>query len=548
MGWESGDGKYFATAALCANLKLKAIRNESLLNKMIDDQIEIRHAFLQELRAYSLPDLISVLWDISHLQSDMRGKDTNHQTLLIKDYPIEVEKAREIGDPLYVPRWKLEHILNSRFAIAGKSLFTPSRHDPTAWSNFARLHNSASKYSDIKSAPSLNEKNIFGFLAGIGHQQLPFQSRAPLSPVYRAYKLCSGSITRSFFENLYDVELERFFESNLISYLACNISKYVHLDHLDDLASQMDFTPPSEVISRASISLLAASLRAKQLRRVDPLGEMQPSILRESPFIIEGKTIILPIPDLLPIALGENILLGYPKIPHEVFNCIANSFEQYVLDLLKEAFQEIEFKVEERYGTRQNSKNTPDLRLYSNGKLSCIIECKSQRIPFVKKFNRLNDEDFDPKISEVAKGVFQVWRYTRDIHQDTSLESDISHELTGFVATLENWHSLEAKLRSTVFEIANQRADREGIEARFRIPVALICAWELENDLWSMNYETFSRLPILNSEKGVQEWMPTAVWRRHESYEENYGENPLFQKLSKNLPRWDRMSEIRKRL
>lgn len=509
------------------------------INRNIKEK-ELRFRFW--LSRYSILDLFKVVWDASFLQSQFT-QDLAAQSIRLKNHPKGFSDAKSIHEKLHLHPWKLEHILNAKLATEGPSIFRPSLIDPFDWNNFRELYNAAYEYTNAYDELRLGNQ-ILGKMVALGHQQFPFQNSYSFRSIYRAHKLTSGQKTRNFFENTFSTTLEHIFESLLFGYNVGAISGALHKSEVDDFAHRMGLNNAFDILQIYCHSIQAAAFKSRIIRNKNLLGEMQPSVLRESPFVgINDNLIILPLPCLVPISLGDSFHIGFNSLPDDVFNDIGKSFESYIKELLSDAFPNVIVTQDQNYGTRKRPKLTPDLRIYIDGVLSSIIECKSHRISFGKKFNRKSADDFDPRIFKVAEGCVQIWRYVLHLRTENNLNEEIDNDLTGYVAMLESWHSLEGNFRKTVLGHAHKTADLEGIPIDDRIDIAFVSVAELEEEIWSMNLKNFIELPKINSRKKYEDWMPSSILRSKDVVREKHRGDPVIAKLNKALPKWGAMDK-----
>ena len=323
-----------------------------------------------------------------------------------------------------------------------------------------------------------------------------------------------------------------------MAYIAGNLSFKVSYELLDKTLAALGISFASRILKTHSISLNSAARRARELRKNDWLGEYEPSVLRETPFLesdIDHYTI--PIPAIFPIVLADNFLLGYEGLTREHFVEVGKQFEDYCALILETAFEGLLAKSEQEYGPRRNRRKTPDVRVYLNNNLRCIIECKSQRISYDKKFRRQNDQDFDDRIHHISKGVFQIWRYVDDLiagkHSDAPYTLS---ELTGYTVTLENWNSFEGCLRKIVLAEANIEADKASLSSRCRIPVSIVSISDLEHNLWSMSPENFIELPRLFENNDINYWEPSRPLGSSKVVRLKYRGDGMINHLKRALP------------
>jgi len=165
-------------------------------------------------------------------------------------------------------------------------------------------------------------------------------------------------------------------------------------------------------------------------------------------------------------------------------NAIAARFEAYARELLSIEITEAQVEGEISYGTPQHPRKSPDALVFQEGVLRVCIECKSTKLSFNAQFvdNPFADSRAGSAYDEIAKGVYQIWRFQDDLRRGiVDHPINVAQEgIVGVVLTLDDWLEATNDMRQTVFERAGRLADASGIPRERRAPVSICTIRDLE--------------------------------------------------------------------
>ena len=120
------------------------------------------------------------------------------------------------------------------------------------------------------------------------------------------------------------------------------------------------------------------------------------------------------------------------------------------------------FKYEIKKGYNQE---TPDI-LIARKASDLICECKSTRMTYDAKFGTYPLEQARREYSEIAKAVFQIWKFAYHIRVGLCDGVTVGDRCIGIVLTLDAWLTADVVIRPRIFELAREIAIDKGIAIR----------------------------------------------------------------------------------
>jgi hypothetical protein len=189
---------------------------------------------------------------------------------------------------------------------------------------------------------------------------------------------------------------------------------------------------------------------------------------------------------------------------------------------------------EQRYGPKRHSFDTPDILASHGGEVRLVVECKAKRMPVEARFSGDPVGNAATAYAEIAKGVYQVWRFFSHARRGV-VARPVAPDCLGIVLTADPWLIMGQKLHPEVMAMANRMADEKdpAIEAvdRRRIPVVLIDDLEYLLQHTTVD-EFFARVSALS--QGPTGWEWSLVHGLENKVERAY---PFTGELPEMLPR-----------
>ncbi|MER9210381.1 MULTISPECIES: hypothetical protein [unclassified Mesorhizobium] len=245
----------------------------------------------------------------------------------------------------------------------------------------------------------------------------------------------------------------------------------------------------AKVLSVVSLPIPAARKTAVTLRNemiVATGGNLltghRPSILRQHPVIQKANgAYIAPIPELLIQRATSG--LYYDFIGTDallVRQQAAKRFELYVQDLIPAYLKRFQCLDERWIGTKKAKFLSPDVMIMDGDTITGVIECKATKNTFSAQFASDLSVGAKRGINELAKGVFQVWRFHAAARRGAYTEHPVSITAHGMVVTMDDWLRLDTHVRADVVKEAHRIADGyPEIDPDDRRPVVFTSAHQL---------------------------------------------------------------------
>ncbi|HET6970475.1 MAG TPA: hypothetical protein VFH92_05065, partial [Phenylobacterium sp.] len=266
--------------------------------------------------------------------------------------------------------------------------------------------------ADFEVGLTLKHMDVFREMTRIGHRQFEWQRGFLNGPqVYRWHFLYGGPEARALFEARHGLSIPDFAKFAFV----------LHALFLKHAAGPPGDLPQlaelPEATVRAALAMVCAPIEraradARDLRKSRTDINYQPSQLRKTPVISfgAGARIRAPLPDLLIVRATEGVYYDLVGASGEVRNEIADRFEDYTRDFLNAALPDRRAVACPKYRWKGQPVAGPDVLLYDGARLAAVIECKARKMSLRGRYAESSPTAEDG-VEELAKGVFQLWKY-----------------------------------------------------------------------------------------------------------------------------------------
>ncbi|MBZ9844054.1 hypothetical protein [Mesorhizobium sp. CA5] len=249
----------------------------------------------------------------------------------------------------------------------------------------------------------------------------------------------------------------------------------------------------AKVLGAVSLPIPAARKIALALRnemiaatKGNLLTAHRPSILRQHPVIQKADgAYIAPIPELLIQRATSGLYYDFiGEDAQGIRQQAARRFELYVQELIPAYLPGLQCLDEREIGTKKRKFLSPDVLVLNDETITVVIECKATKNTFSAQFAADLAVGAIRGINELAKGVFQVWRFYAAVRQGIYTEYAVADTLHGMVVTMDDWLRLDTYVRAEVMKEAHRVADKyPEIEPADRRPVVFTSAHQLAETL-----------------------------------------------------------------
>jgi hypothetical protein len=440
----------------------------------------------RDLRQQKLAKLLghandeSMLWLVATVVALLDGRSVALGRL--PDFPKEALGA-EIGSPHYIAPWTLETFVNELLsAPKHKLLGTPNyrvlRHD-----RFQTLRNLTSLIIALENAEDglfLEKNDIFTEMHRLGQRQFPWQRGMGNGPaLYRSLLLYGTGSAADHFAAEAGITVGDFVKVG--AWLSGVLGRSDQVDRFTDL-STAGITPDQRAaaLARFAIGHAEARLRARKMRSGNLHTAYKPSILRDFPVIAfgeRGERLRAPIPSLIMQRFTTGLYLDVVGGGPAVWTEIGERFERYCVDYLSAMLAPYSVAGERSYGPKKARFRTPDVLVSDSGGVVLVAECKAKRMTFGARFAEDPVADAATGYGEIAKGVFQIWRFLSHARQGLDGAPPVHPDCIGILLTVDPWLTMARNQEEQVIAAAHALADAAGgIEQQDRrhVPVCVI--------------------------------------------------------------------------
>lgn len=430
---------------------------------------------------------LKLIWVVDAYQSDRRAEIPRGF-----DIPLEARNA-DLESPYAIYKWELETLANLLLStpkdIERAGLVRKLRTD--RFQSISAVTNILRSLENAEAANELDETNILNEMHRIGHRQFPWQrgffNRIAL---YRYSYIYNNKACGDYFESQFGISMNKFILCGFACYgfFSGKMQMRGHPEVPAIGISSQDFERyfrlSAQTISDARRSVDVLWRDARKIHGGKFATAYMPSVLRERPIILDPDrgTYMAPLPELVALRMTAGVYYDIANGPSDLRNEVSSRFEMYCRMLLGKMLAGISVDGQYKYSIGKRVLDSPDIFVRDAGRLRLVIECKATKMTFAAQFGEDPYEEARHKYEEIAKGVFQIWRYMSHLRLGyTEAEVDKA-KVRGFVLTLDKWLAMSIDLQSSVLERANEMAagDRN-IEEVDRIGVLFGSVDDLEN-------------------------------------------------------------------
>ncbi len=471
------------------------------------------------------------------------------------ELPKEAVDA-EIGNRFWVPPWTLETLVNEYLKQHhGKSAPAAKRSiQPIPWGYLAALVNAINNLEESETIVFGKESDIFKELVRIKYRQFHWQSGIAVYPaLYRSFYLMNNTYIHASFEAKTGTTFDNFTKCAMGMWVEAQGNPSAFLTNSYD-AVGLDLESKKLALSPQAISWADATLLASKTREEIGNTAYGPSVLRKHPTILlpggaHGPTrACFPLHDLIINRTTTDVFYDAVVEDDRCRTIYADRFEQYCYNLLSSSFPGEKWSREISYGPKSKPQASPDIFTTRNDIVSLIVECKARRVPFKFKTDMAELENLEGSLKELAKGLFQVWRFSHDIRCGFVPDKTISEDAFGLVVTYEDWATILPdfwpEIERQVAELSAQK-DIE-LTPHDRVPTCFVSIETLDQISMSADLESIKGT-VHRYRSNYLGWELFTAWQ-HENPEADGARPYIFKdELSGVLPwlgaLWDETTE-----
>ena len=483
-----------------------------------------------------------LIWAIDALQT---GREAEAAKIIT--FPDEAATS-DMASPFAMHKWVLETLIGQLLVIS-KARIREGYNKRTNCGQFntgAVASNHLREIENSEASIYLRYLNIFIEMHRIAQRQFPWQhGYSGVSRFYRYALIYGQGKCDEYFKRTHDLSINEFSLVGFALYAAfqkhhCLTSTY----SLKELG--VDSPVFDAALSLLSKPILQARKEADGL--VNEAGRglptaFQPSFLRRFPIISFGKDcerLRAALPELIPLRITSG--LYYDLLPggQGLLNDANDRFETYARDYIAAMMPRFSVCRSHQYGPKGREKSSPDVIVKDNDKISIVIECKATRLTFPAQYTE------DPAITakraydQIAKGVFQLWKYFSHVRRSIDADARISPNVSGIVLTLDMWLAMAANLQKDVIKTAHELADKDpDIITDDRREIVFCSIDDLEYVLSYSNEDEFLASLAAAIEDRFIGWVLPDIYRK--VAQQGATPKPFPFSLGEVLPWWQRL-------
>lgn len=397
---------------------------------------------------------------------------------LVTDYPPGAVGAA-LGSNYHLAPWTLEVLVN-------ELLYTPKdRHfgqgrtrtvDHTKFQSLRAFANLIIQLENVEDGIFLENHDVFYEMARIAQRQFPWQRGTLNAPLlYRSLLLYGSDGAAEFFQAKYGIGVSDFILVGM--WFGAALSKSGWADRFMSMAEVSIASGTRDAaLGILSIEHQAARKYARKIRSNNLHTAYKRSILRDYPIIgfgPRGERLRAPIPELIMQRCTSGLYLDVVGGGAAVWTEIGKRFEQYCHDYLTAMMAGFEVEGEQVYGPKKARYRTPDVLVSKGGALTLVAECKAKRMTFEARFadDPVSEATFG--FDELAKGVFQLWRFFAHARRGLYGAIPVQPDCQGAIITADSWLTMARNQVKQVYDAAHLLADKEGdVLTEDRRPIA----------------------------------------------------------------------------
>ncbi len=464
-----------------------------------------RDKLAKMLSRTTLLDVVGMTWSAWAIQNG----HADHARRYMDFGPQATDGAA--GAPFVLYPWQLETLVNEALA---------SRHRPDArgrtlvteqFSTILHLVKIVQRIEAADDRTFLQSHDVMYELHRLSQRQFEWQRGfANMPRFYRALDMFGHDAAGEHFENRLGCTVPAFIEAGFFVFAGSSSSPTrVWKDHQPPegvLRSSV-----AKVLERISLPSNEAAREAMSLR--SHLGHIgyKPSVLRRHPILRfgeNGENAMAPVPPLVLQRITSGLYFDIVDGGGAVWADVGRRFESYCRRYLDAMLEGHAVTGDRRYGPKGFGFDTPDVLVSDARGVRLVVECKAKRMPVDARFSGDPVGDAAIGYAEIAKGVFQIWRFFSHARRGLFPET-VASDCLGMVVTADPWLVMGQKLHPEVMAIAHRLADEKdpAIETcdRRRVPIVLIDDVEYLLQHSSAD-ELFARLTALTKDPTGWEW------------------------------------------
>jgi hypothetical protein len=496
---------------------------------------------------------LQMIWAVDALQS---GREDAAKPYFSTYPPEAAAKSSLPPSPFSIHRWELETLIAQLFLVP-KDLPREQGNlvlDCSKFESIVQTINRLRALENVEAARYLSgDFTIWGEMHRIAQRQFHWQRGYFNTPqIYRYAYLYAQGKCADYFKQTYGFEITDLVFTGFGLFAAYHKSPWVpRQTSVPEIGLTHDIVQrafPMMSCSRDEARTETAALVAQaQAEHGSPIPTaLLPSILRKTPliYIDDPDRLISPIPETVLLRVTAGLYHDLFPGGQDVINDANARFEQYCIDLIDAMMKRFEVGAAYRYGPKGAQFDSPDVLIKDQGKLVIVAECKATKLTYLAQFAEDPFEAARKQYTQIAKGVFQLWRFFSHVRRSL-VEEDFAADYHAVVVTLDPFMQISRDPQNKVFAEANALADEDGNVTPEDRKLVVICPiYDLESILSRATEDSLLASLKASNEEKYQGWMLSNV--HHDTGAAKEFDKPKLYPFDMEnvLPWWSRFGEL----
>jgi hypothetical protein len=421
-----------------------------------------RQSYFKWLERADDADCLTLIWAVRALQSG-NAKAAGRYI----DFPREAATDGIKGDYAVYP-WELETFVTSLLTTP-KDKPRQGRHHRSNCTTFASVSSITNLLRDIERAEYVlrsRPEEILEEMYRIGQRQFSWQRGPNTEELYRFAYVYGQGACADFFEQAYGLTVSDF-QCLSMALLGVFMSK-PWTEMPDPAILDLPKEKMEKTLELLGIPLSGARQSAGQLnseavhRLLRPLRiAYMPSLLRRKPIIrVDRKraTYIAPLPALVMHRATAGLYYDIKQGPDQLLTDANARFENYIRALVVAYLPELEAIKGDAYGAKGLQVDPPDCLVKDGEHAVLAVECKATKLTFEAQFAENPEVASRQGFEQIAKGIFQLWRFFSHARRDIYAAHPVSDQAIGVVLTMDGWMQMAKGLRDAAIARARELA------------------------------------------------------------------------------------------
>lgn len=428
-----------------------------------------------------------------------------------------VEGLRKRG--FFFHKWLLETLANELLLVPKARIIPDKPNKILDCQNLAAAVQATNLLRDLENAEdglTLRRVGVLTQMHRLGQRQFPWQrGKVTLRAFYKSSFLYAFPEAQEKFRERRGISVDDFSLVAFALYVLFQEHSSVKLP-VDLRQLGIERAISDKALALLTISLSAAQTAAGKFKAASTHTSYTASVFRLSPIARFPDVLVAPIPDLIIERITEGLYYDIVTTADgstnkDITSKLGKRFEAYCRDLLEGYLTDIQVMPEFQYG----SQHSPDLMLLRNDSIVAAIECKAKKEPIAAKFGEEEGALRSSGIDELAKGIFQLWRFFSHVRRNIAAGApEVEESAIGILLTLDTWLEASDGQRVEVLRRAVALADQnDEITEEDRRPIALCHVGDLENLLASASDQDVLRTLAIASTPERQGWLLDGLLR-----------------------------------